>query len=297
MKLPRILLRGRAAGWLRRFARAVLDPDGRAFPLYLDYPVDSASRYGWGKPPHPQIQAILERGRSRYADTLHHLLRYADDLLRIPRDMPGDLLEPFWNNESLPALDGAALYGLLCEYRPRRYVEVGIGSSTRFARRAIRDHALPTRIVGIDPFADAAFHPLCDELITLPLEQVDLERFDELEAGDILFVDNSHRVFMNSDATVVFMDILPRLKPGVLVQIHDIAWPVDYPPHWVEKYYSEQYLLGAYLLAGGDRFDVLLPCAFVSLEDELNQVMGPLWQHACFRGVHTHGASFWLEMR
>jgi hypothetical protein len=282
---------------LRRWVLAVLNPDGRTHPIFLDYPVDSAPRYGWGRPPHPQIQAILEEGRARYDAELHRLLAYQDALQRIPRDMPGNLRDPFWNNQSIPALDCAALYGLLCQHRPRRYVEVGIGSSTRFARRAISDHALPTRIIGIDPYADAAFHPLCDEMIALPLEKVDLDLFDQLEAGDILFVDNSHRVFMNSDATVFFMDILPRLKPGVLVQIHDIAWPVDYPPHWVDKYYSEQYLLGAYLLAGGHRFDVVLPCAFVSLDDDLKTVLEPVWRHPSFDGVHTHGASFWLEMR
>jgi len=228
---------------------------------------------------------------------LQTLLTYRDDLQRIPRDSPGDVREPFWNNGSIPAMDCAALYGLLCEHRPRRYLEVGIGSSTRFARRAIADHGLPTRIIAVDPYAAPDFHALCDEIIPRPLEEVDLALFDQLEAGDVLFVDNSHRVFMNSDVTVVFMDILPRLKPGVLVQIHDIAWPADYPPHWVDKYYSEQYLLGAWLLAGGGRFEVVLPGAFVSLDEDLKTVLDPLWAHEAFRGVHTHGASFWLRTR
>jgi hypothetical protein len=286
----------RLRAWLRRRKQALPDSGGGGYPIYLDFPIDSEPRYGWGKPPHPQIQAILEAGRARYAAQLERILACSKDLLSIPREPSADGLKPFWNNHSLPALDGAALYGLMLEARPSRYMEVGIGNSTRFARYAITRHSLPTRVTAIDPYADPIVHPLCDKIIETPLEKVGLELFEELEAGDILFIDNSHRVFMNSDATVVFMDILPRLKPGVLVQIHDIAWPADYPPHWVGRYYSEQYLLGAYLLAGTDRFEVLLPCAFVSFDDELKAIMSPLWADPRFDGVQTHGASFWLRM-
>src|SRR5690606_30946570 len=94
---------------------------------------------------------------------------------------------------------------------------------------------------------------ICDNVFREPLEDVGLEIFDALGAGDILYIDNSHRAFMNSDVTVVFLDILPRLKPGVLVQIHDVTLPYDYPEVWIDRHYSEQYLLAAWLLARGTR--------------------------------------------
>ena len=160
---------------------------------------------------------------------------------------------------------------------------------------------------------------ICDRLIVEPLECVDLTLFDQLGPGDILFVDNSHRVLMNSDATVVFLDILPRLKPGVIVEIHDIALPFDYPPAWADRFYSEQYVLAAYLLADGCRFDVLLPNAFISLDPDLNRILDPLWldpeMNAGIRFdpgerftagavyavetsglIETHGSSFWFRI-
>ena len=90
---------------------------------------------------------------------------------------------------------------------------------------------------------------VCDTVIRQPLETLDTAGIIEnLQAGDILFVDGSHRCFTNSDVTVVFLEILPRLQPGVLVHFHDILLPYDYPPAWSRRYYSEQYLLACWLL-------------------------------------------------
>src|SRR5208337_4619006 len=128
-----------------------------------------------------------------------------------------------------------------------------------------------------------------------PVETISLDIFDRLEPGDILYVDNSHRVLMNSDATVIFLDVIPRLKPGVLVEIHDVTLPYDYPTMWIDRYYSEQYLLAAYLLARGRRLDILLPNRFISSDDELRAILMPLWQKAEMQNVETHGSSFWMQ--
>jgi len=85
----------------------------------------------------------------------------------------------------------------------------------------------------------------------------------------MLFIDGSHHCFMNSDATVIFLEILPRLKSNVIVQIHDIFLPYDYPPGWENRYYSEQYLLAAYLLAGTKIFNIILPMQYISKDEEL----------------------------
>jgi hypothetical protein len=129
------------------------------------------------------------------------------------------------------------------------------------------------------------------------VEQLPLELFDELQAGDVLFVDPSHRVFMNSDSTVVFLDILPRLPAGVLLQFHDIFLPLDYPPEWSSRCYSEQYLLACYILADGPRFGITLPNAFISEDKELNGTLAPLWARPELQGVERHGCSFWIESR
>lgn len=67
-----------------------------------------------------------------------------------------------------------------------------------------------------------------------------------------MFFDGSHRCFQNSDVTAFFLDVMPRLPSGILIGIHDILWPQDYPPGWKDRYYSEQYVLGAYLLGAAD---------------------------------------------
>jgi hypothetical protein len=103
---------------------------------------------------------------------------------------------------------------------------------------------------------------------------------------------------MNSDATVGFLDILPELKPGVLVQIHDIYLPWDYPSDWIGRYYNEQYLLACYLLSRSAPFDVVLPGTFVSIDPELNQVLAPLWKDPSMQpGPSPDGVSFWLRTK
>ena len=110
-----------------------------------------------------------------------------------------------------------------------------------------------TRIVSIDPQPRAEVDELCDRVLRVPLEAADLSVFDELSDGDVLFFDGSHRTFMNSDATVFFLEVLPRLADGVLVGVHDVFLPYDYPRDFADRYYSEQYLLAAHLIAGNPR--------------------------------------------
>ena len=175
-----------------------------------------------------------------------------------------------------------------------------------FARRAIRDHGLPTRIVSIDPHPRTEIEALCDQSIRSPMEDVDTHVFDQLGAGDILFIDNSHRSFQNSDVTAFFLEVLPRLRPGVIVHIHDIFLPVDYPPAWADRHYSEQYLLACWLLANPKRFELMLSNAFVSIDSELSGQVAPLWDAPRFAEAKAaairvmpdfKGQSFWARLR
>ena len=197
----------------------------------------------------------------------------------------------------MPGLDSIALYGFLSNLNSETYVEIGSGNSTKFARRAINDQKLKTKITSIDPHPRNEIDLICDNCIRTPLEELDIELFKKLKSGDILFVDNSHRLFTNSDVGVVFLEILPILSTGVHVQFHDIFLPYDYPPQWTLRYYSEQYLLAAYLLAKGNLFEILLPNSFISNDPELSKIMLPIWTDSYFSGVETHGGSFWITMK
>lgn len=269
-------------------------PEGAVTRVDLDYPVRPVPRWGHGRPRHPRLGALLDAGHDRYRGHLDRVLALRDDLARIPLREPPTAPGPSWLNGWLPGLDAASLYGFLVAQDPAVYLEVGSGNSTRWARRAITDHGLRTRVVSIDPAPRAEVDALCDETLRAPVEDVDPAFFDRLGPGDVLFVDNSHRCLQNSDATAVFLDVLPRLPAGVLVEVHDVFLPDDYLPEWGGRLYSEQYVLAAYLLAPGSRLRVELPAWYVSTDPELRCVLDPLWDEIGL-DRERHGVSFWFR--
>jgi hypothetical protein len=257
--------------------------------IELDSPVHPVSRYGHGKPAHAALYDIINHRREVYRGRLAACLNYAGDFQRIPR------AEPYWSNDQLTGLDAVCLYALLAEHRPERFIEIGSGHSTLFARRAILDHRLPTRLISVDPQPRTRVDSICDVVVRAPLEDADLSLFDALAAGDFVFFDGSHRTFTNSDVTVFFLEVLPRLRPGIFVQVHDVYLPFDYPPELAERLYSEQYLLACYLLSGSGRLHVELPNAFISQDQELRSILDPIWQLDHLRGIARHGVSFWFR--
>ena len=276
------------------------------YAILLEYPIDPVPRWGRDKPPHPELDAVIRRNMDRYAEHLRAFAAYGDNFSAIAGEDGNDPREPTFLNNFFSGLDAISLYGFLCLLDPQRFFEVGSGNSTRFARRAIRDHGLRTTITSCDPQPRAEIDELCDRVIRQPLESLDVSVItDTLEAGDILFIDNSHRCFTNSDVTVFFLEILPRLKPGVVIHVHDILLPDDYPPQWSGRHYSEQYLLACSLLANAG-FEIMLPNAFVSRELSLSGLLDDIWKQEnmgeAFEYAKTHhlgfgylGFSFWFR--
>lgn len=182
---------------------------GLAKPVFLDHLVTPEPRAELGP-----VRELLEKNRKRYAEHLTGFLEYADQLAGIPLKGVEKASTAYWGNTWLPPLDALSLYGFLASERPAHYLEVGSGNSTKFARQAVRDLGLDTRITSIDPEPRAHIDHLCDEVVRVPLQDADLGVFAELEPGDILFIDGSHRLQMGSDVMVFFCELLPRLKPG-----------------------------------------------------------------------------------
>lgn len=270
--------------------------------IFLDHPVEAVPRYGYGKPAHPELAALLAESDGEYAKCLGRFAEFAEELKRIPLQASAGSTEPHWKNEWFTGLDLVALYGFVAGSNAAQLIEVGSGQSTKIARLAIRNHGLRTKITSIDPQPRAEIDGLCDRIIRQRLEDCDLSILSTLEAGDIFFFDGSHRVFMNSDVTVFFLEILPRLKPGVLVQIHDILLPDDYLP-WTEqefyphRYWSEQYMLAASLLAGHNNYDVVLPNHYVAAKPELARELDSLWNSTELKGAPREGVSFWIKTK
>ena len=242
-----------------------------------------------------RIQEIFKQHEPRMRQTLLDIAQFTSTLTQIPRttQLP---LQPCWDNPWFPPFDGVALYGLLALHKPRRYIEVGSGISTRFARQAIQDFQLATTIISIDPHPHNPVEGLCDEVIVQRAENMPQEFWQSLSANDMVFIDNSHRSFPGSDVTVFFTEVLPSLPSGVIYGIHDIFLPNDYPVEWNERFYSEQYLLMLYLLGGAAQDEILLPVNWLTGQVHLHGLLSDLWQHpGLFEGMMKHGGAFWAR--
>ena len=152
--------------------------------------------------------------------------------------------------------DAIVLYSFLRHFKPRRVIEVGSGFSSAVMLDTAADFVdLDPDFVFIEPFAER-LHGLIGisdrhrhRIIETPVQDVDPAEFDKLEENDILFIDSSHVVKCGSDVAHMVFRILPRLKPGVIVHIHDIHWPFQYPRDWIlsGRSWNEVYFIRAFL--------------------------------------------------
>lgn len=265
--------------------------------LFLDYKVDFKPRYGHEKPAHPELLRIIDANRDNYKELILKSLSHKDSIWTIQDSKKEtDPIKPTWNNGFLPGLDIIGIYTLLTEFKPQKYIEIGSGNSTKVAYKAKTEHNLKTEIISIDPMPRAEIDNLADKVIREPFENIDFNILNELNENDILFVDNSHRILPNSDSMVFYLEILPRLKKGVIVHIHDIYLPYDYPQFMCDRFYSEQYGLAMFLLANPDKYETILPNYFISEDKELSELISPIWSHDNLKDVERHGGSYWIRI-
>lgn len=274
-----------------------LSPKFQSF--HLEYKVEPKPRYGHGSPAHPLLLELINKNRSIYEDLLTSFLQHIDKIQEIKK-APEETNENniAWNNNFLPGLDIISIYGMIAKYKPSQYIEIGSGNSTKIARKSIQENGLTTKITSIDPFPRANIDHLADEVIREPFENLSDNTFilEALNENDILFIDNSHRVFPNSDAMICFLELLPFLKKGVIVHIHDIYLPYDYPQFMCDRFYNEQYMLAAFVLANPEKFKTILPNYFISEDKELSEIISPIWNHPNLKNVEKHGGSYWLQI-
>jgi len=182
------------------------------------------------QPAYPEIEALFEHNQAAFGHVLDRIDAHAAQLEGL-----SELMNQAW----FPSLDAAAAYALIREREPRRIIEVGSGHSTRVLARALQNAG--GRIWAIDPAPRADVAGL-NSVTVVPsaLQAVPRDLFDRLEARDVLFVDSSHILMPGSDVDLVLNRILPRLPAGILVHLHDIFLPFDYPQEWGWRNYNEQ---------------------------------------------------------
>ncbi len=265
--------------------------------LFLEYKVDFKPRYGHGKPAHSDLFKIIDSNRDNYKDLIHKALSLKETFWTIKGSkLETDPIKPGWNNGFLPGLDIIGIYTLLTEFKPEKYIEIGSGNSTKVAFKAKTEQKLGAEIVSIDPLPRAEIDNIADKVIREPFENIDFNILNELNENDMLFVDNSHRILPNSDSMVFYLEILPKLKKGVIVHIHDIYLPYDYPQFMCDRFYSEQYGLAMYLLANPQKYETILPNYFIFEDKELSDLISPIWEHENLKDVERHGCSYWIKI-
>lgn len=199
-------------------------------------------------------------------ELLKKLSRFSGEVAEFTASRTGVL--KFWDRTYPPA-DYGTLYAMLREIKPRRFIEVGCGYSSRASTAALKRNASeghPCQCTFIEPYPPPYFTELQlpGEFIKQKVQQIPLARFQELEDGDVLFIDTSHVIKVQNDVEYELLQILPSLKPGVFVHIHDIFTPYDYPAEWMIGDgtnlggNNEQYALEC-LLSGGKTWEVILP--------------------------------------
>ncbi|MEX0922201.1 MAG: class I SAM-dependent methyltransferase [Rhodovibrionaceae bacterium] len=236
---------GKSGRRLRLGLQTLLGLGARGF--FIPYRYAEGIGHGDLQAGFPEIEAILAARQESFAAWLDAMGRYREDLAAIGADTPP---EPRWNQDWFPRLDATMAYTLTRETRPTRIVEVGSGHSTRFFARAVRDGGLETRLLSIDPQPRATLEGLPISFHRKTLQRAGMEPFEDLAAGDVVFIDSSHILMPGTDLAVFLGRVLPRLPKGIHLHIHDIFLPDAYPEAWGWRGYNEQLAVLPLLLGG-----------------------------------------------
>lgn len=228
--------------------------------------------------------------------------KYGEELDWPREALRNDPTAYYLDNFAYRSGDAEPCHLMMRDLKPRRVIELGSGMSSKLISRALernraQGHAVRYDVYDLYPEDHIGSRKVkgVDELHKTAVQNMPLEIFDRLEAGDVLFIDTSHVLRVGSDVEYEYTQILPRLKPGVVVHIHDIFLPLEYPREWIFKNnwcWNEQYLVQA-ILANGKGFETIYAAAFM-WQNRKNE-LARLWKH--FDPSKCLPASLWLRKK
>lgn len=232
----------------------------QVFPETYYSPMPILSEIDWVKLKEKRYLPGVKLDTAVALQWLEKLLPFAGEVDQFFKNRTGDIVR--WDETYQPC-DAGTLYAMLRLLKPKRYIEVGCGWSTHSSVAAIRrneSEGASCRCTFVEPYPPDYFTELKlpGEFLHKKIQQVPLEMFQQLEAGDVLFIDTSHVLKVQNDVEHELLRVLPLIKPGVYVHIHDIFTPYDYPAEWVGGGIDEQYALEA-MMSGGDDWEIILP--------------------------------------
>lgn len=309
---------GLRAAYARRVARQVAAADAAAPPAPApapppaDPPTWVPAGHFYSPIPGPeQVEAHRRRADSPLPESLVAVDLNTDGQLELLRALrahyadqpftaePQEGVRYYFENDQYSYGDAIFLHCMLRELWPRRVIEVGSGYSsavTLDTNELFLDGSID--VTCIEPYPDRLLSLLKPgdtermELIRSGVQDVPLERFGALEAGDILFIDSTHVSKTESDVNYLVLEVLPRLAAGVVVHFHDIFYPFDYPVPWVSegRAWNEAYLLRAFL-AFNESFEIVL------FSNQIAQMHFEVIERDFPLCARNPGGSIWLRKR
>jgi hypothetical protein len=270
-KLPRFL----HTGILKSYAnqpRLTLLSGFRCFPQVFYSPLVDPNEIDLTQLGQKRELPGLQIDMMKVSKWLIEISHYAPEFSWAPRDNVTGKVP--WA-DTYTTLDSVVLYCLLRHLKPRRYIEVGCGVSSRVSSEALRANERDghkTDALFIEPYPGPRLDGvhLYGTLLPEKIQDVCISKFRNLAENDVLFIDTSHVLKCQNDVEYELLRILPSLNQGVMIQIHDIYTPFEQPEDWLLGRYApggsnEQYAVEA-LLSGGDKFEVCLPLHLVGRE-------------------------------
>ena len=225
----------------------------------------------------------------------NHFPRFREQYQHFPTEPTGEQNRFYLGNHLFDGTDALVAYCMVRHFQPRFIIEVGSGFSSLVLGAAAAEND-SAGIISIEPFPREFLRkgfPGLRSLIEKKVQEIDLNFFSQLESGDILFIDSSHTVKIGGDVNYLFLEVLPRLKPGVIVHVHDIFLPFDYRRNWVLdefRFWTEQYLLQAFMMFNFE-FEVLMANSYLNHyhQEDLKAAFPdlPSWE----------GGSFWIRRK
>ena len=217
---------------------------------------------------------------------------YKNEYINFPLSETKCPYEFFLNNKNFDGHDALVLHCMIRHFLPKRIIECGSGFSTRISANAALMNG-STQLICIEPYASDLLKsgfPGITQLNTIKLEDIPLDFFKCLESNDILFIDTSHVVRLGGDVNYIYLDLLPSLNDGVIIHIHDIFFPWDYPKNWIfehHRFWTEQYLLQAFL-AFNNSFRTMFCNSYMAH-------YFPEQMKSIFPNAPCGGSSFWMQ--
>jgi hypothetical protein len=244
--------------------------------------------------------------RSVQLDLLRkHFPKFRNEYEQFPTTPAEEPVHFYLNNHLFDGTDALVAYCMVRHFQPQLIIEIGSGFSSLLLGEAATKNDSST-LICVEPFPKQFLKqgfPGLHRLIEKKVEDIDLEFFSQLHSGDVLFIDSSHTVKIGGDVNYLFLEVLPRLEPGVIVHVHDIFLPFDYRRDWVVdefRFWTEQYLLQAFLTFNSE-FEVLMANNYLAYEylEDLKAAFPSLekLQTTFSNSVRWGGGSFWMRRK